>query len=319
MNSPKRMLVTGATGFIGSHVAREISWRGHDVVALHRTEKPKGADWTWQTIEELEKSGGRFDAIIHAAAIRHRHGIPAGDYLIQNTALTGRLLDFAKSSGSGRFVLVSSIAVFGWPKKLPISDENPYAPVGPYGESKVQCEKKVRESGHPYAIVRPSITYGPGDTNGMIDKLFRLMKAGTFRLVGSGHSRVQLVYIDDLAWAIAESALRQELDGAEFLCTYENPISMLGLCALCAKTLGQRPPWPNVPIFFARLAASGFEFLESLGVLRGEPLVTHEKIDMVTVDRAYEISRMRGLLAWAPPTGYVGGIEKTCTALGWSK
>ena len=48
-------------------------------------------------------------------------------------------------------------------------------------------------------------------------------------------------------------------------------------------------------------------------------LVTHEKIDMVTVDRAYEISRMRGLLAWAPPTGYVGGIEKTCTALGWSK
>ena len=80
----------------------------------------------------------------------------------------------------------------------------------------------------------------------MIDKLFRLMKAGTFRLVGSGHSRVQLVYIDDLAWAIAESALRQELDGAEFLCTYENPISTGPLRALRknprpASPLAERP------------------------------------------------------------------------------
>jgi nucleoside-diphosphate-sugar epimerase len=319
--SGRSVVVTGATGFIGGHVARLLARRGLDVLALHRrpSEPPREEGVRWTTIEEWERSEARFDALIHAAAVRHRHGVPPEEYGRQNVALSRRLLSSAKGR-VGRFVDVSSIAVFGWPEALPIDDEFPFRPVGPYGRSKVETEALVRESGIPFAIVRPSITYGPGDTNGMIDKLFHLLAAGRYRLVGPGTSRVQLVYVEDLAYAIAEAALGGGLDGAEFTCTYRDPISMRELSEAAARALGKKLPSLAVPLPVARLAALGFEALDALRVpfKGGEPPVTREKLRTVTVDRSYDIRRMRAVLRWEPPTGYAEGLRRTAGALGTS-
>ena len=310
--------VTGATGFIGGHVARALAARGVPVVALHRRSAPPptrpGISWT--TFEDFERHAGSYDALVHVAAVRHRHGVPPEEYGRQNLALTARLLAAAKGR-VGRFLDVSSIAVFGWPPELPIDETRPFAPVGPYGRSKVETEQMVRASGLPYAIVRPSITYGPGDTNGMIDKLFRLVKAGHYRLIGSGSSRVQLVYAEDLAHAIVETALRQGLDGAEFICTYREPITIRALSTLVAKIVSRPLPALGVPLGAARAAGLAFETLERFGVRfpGGEPPVTREKLQTVTVDRAYNIERMRGLLGWEPPTPYEEGLRRTAAAL----
>ncbi len=312
------VVVTGATGFIGGHVARALASRGVPVVALHRRTEPPAPrpGITWITFDDFERQGGAFDALVHAAAVRHRHGVPPEEYGRQNVALTARLLA-AANGRVGRFVDVSSIAVFGWPRELPIDESRPFDPVGPYGRSKVETERMVRTSGLPYAIVRPSITYGPGDTNGMIDKLFRLVKAGRYRLVGGGSNRVQLVYAEDLAHAIAETALRPGLDGAEFICTYRDPISVRKLSGLVAEVAGRPLPALGVPLGVARAAATAFESLEKLGVhfSGGEPPVTREKLQTMTVDRAYTIDRMRGLLGWEPPTAYEEGLRRTGAAL----
>jgi len=313
-----KVVVTGATGFIGGHVAREFARRGVGVVALHRrpAAPPAVPGVAWTSFDEWEHGGESADALVHAAAVRHRHGVPPEEYGRQNVALTERLLKGARGR-VGRFVDVSSIAVFGWPKELPINESRPFAPVGPYGRSKVATEQLVRTSGLPYAIVRPSITYGPRDTNGMIDKLFRLVKAGTYRVVGSGRSRVQLVYAEDLAFAVAEAALRPGLDGAEFICTYRDPISILRLSTLVGEIAGRPVPSLHVPLPVAVAAGIAFETLEKLGLLfgAGEPPVTREKLQTVTVDRAYRIDRMRSLLGWEPPTSYEDGLRKTAAAL----
>ncbi len=312
------VVVTGATGFIGGHVARELAARGVPVVALHRRHPAPAVipGVTWETFEEWERQGEASEALVHAAAVRHRHGVPPEEYGRQNVALTERLLKGARGRVS-RFVDVSSIAVYGWPRELPIDETRPFAPVGPYGRSKVTTEQLVRSSGLPYAIVRPSITYGPGDTNGMIDKLLRLVKAGRYRVVGKGESRVQLVFARDLAFALAEVALRPGLDGAEFICTYRDPISILRLSSLAADVAGRRSPGLHVPLAVALAAGIAFETLERLGVRfpGGEPPVTREKLQTVTVDRAYRIDRMRGLLGWEPPTSYEEGLRKTAQAL----
>jgi len=312
------VVLTGATGFIGGHVARELTRRRVPVVALHRrpSEPPGIPGVTWRTFDDWEDRGDPSDALVHVAAVRHRHGVPPDEYGRQNVALTERLLAAARGR-TGRFVDVSSIAVFGWPKELPIDEGRPFAPVGPYGRSKVATEQLVRTSGLPYAIVRPSITYGPRDTNGMIDKLFRLVKAGTYRVVGSGRSRVQLVYAEDLAFAVAEAALRPGLDGAEFICTYRDPISILRLSTLVGEIAGRPVPSLHVPLPVAVAAGIAFETLEKLGLLfgAGEPPVTREKLQTVTVDRAYRIDRMRSLLGWEPPTSYEDGLRKTAAAL----
>jgi nucleoside-diphosphate-sugar epimerase len=311
-------VVTGATGFIGGHVARAFVSRGIPVVALHRRAAPPAPRQgiTWTTFDDFERRGGAFDALVHVAAVRHRHGVPPAEYGRQNVALTARLLAAAKGR-VGRFVDVSSIAVFGWPRDLPIDESRPFDPVGPYGRSKVVTERMVRVSGVPYAIVRPSITYGPGDTNGMIDKLFRLVMAGRYRLVGGGSSRVQLVYVEDLAHAIAETALRPGLDGAEFICTHRDPISVRNLSRLVAEVSGRPLPALGVPLLVARAAAFTFESFERLGVRfsDGEPPVTREKLQTMTVDRSYTIDRMHGLLGWEPPTSYEEGLRRTGAAL----
>ena len=313
-----KVVVTGATGFIGGHVAGEFARRGVGVVALHRrpAAPPTVPGVAWTSFDEWERGGETADALVHAAAVRHRHGVPPEEYGRQNVALTERLLTGARGR-VGRFVDVSSIAVFGWPKELPIDECRPFAPVGPYGRSKVRTEQMVRDSGLPFAIVRPSITYGPGDTNGMIDKLFRLLRAGRYRVVGSGASRVQLVYADDLAFAIAETALRPGLDGAEFICTYREPISILRLSTLAGEAAGRPVPSLRVPLPVALAAGVAFEALERLGVRfpGGEPPVTREKLQTVTVDRAYRIDRMRSLLGWEPPTSYEEGLRRTAAAL----
>jgi nucleoside-diphosphate-sugar epimerase len=313
------VVVTGATGFIGGHVARALASRGIPVVALHRRAAPPAPrpGIAWTSFDDFGREGGSFDALVHVAAVRHRHGVPPEEYGRQNVALTARLLAAAKGR-VGRFVDVSSIAVFGWPRDLPIDESRPFDPVGPYGRSKVETERMVRTSGQPYAIVRPSITYGPGDTNGMIDKLFRLVKAGRYRLVGDGSSRVQLVYVEDLAYAIAEAALRPGLDGAEFICTYRDPITVRDLSGLVARVADCPLPALGVPLGVARAAAFTFESLEKLGLRfsDGEPPVTREKLQTVTVDRAYRIDRMRNLLGWEPPTSYEAGLYRTAEALG---
>ena len=315
---PSTVAVTGATGFIGGHVARLLARRGVEVVALHRRSvPPPPADGVrWTTFEEWEASGAPVEGFVHAAAVRHRHGVPPEEYGRQNVALTRRLLAAARGR-VGRFVDVSSIAVFGWPEELPIDDGFPYRPVGPYGRSKVETEALVRGSGLPWAIVRPSITYGPGDTNGMVDKLFRLISAGRYRLVGPGTSRVQLVYVEDLAHALAETALRPGLDGAEFTCTYRDPIPVRELSETAARVLGRRLPRLGVPLPLARLAALGFEALDALRVPfpGGEPPVTREKLATLTVDRAYDIRRLRERLGWEPPTGYEEGLRRTAASL----
>jgi len=230
-----------------------------------------------------------------------------------------RLGDLMLSASKGRvqrFVEVSSISVFGWPKRLPIDDKNPFAPVGPYGRSKVLCEEAVRRSGLPYVIVRPSITYGPHDTNGMIDKLFRLLRVGKFRVVGNGEGRVQLVYVSDLAHGIAEAALKPGIEGKEYTCTYKDPITMQELAEMAAQTIGRKLPRPNAPLWAAKLGAVVFETAEKLGIIRGEPLVTFEKIAMVTTDRSYCIDRMREVLGWEPLVGYREGLRLTAQASG---
>ena len=310
----RRVVVSGATGFVGWNLVHELLARGVQVVALHRRKQAPAPvrGLSWLTFDGLEQADLRADALVHAAAVRHRHGVPPDVYLSQNVALTDRLLAAARGRVR-RFVAVSSIAVYGWPGKGPIDESFPFAPEGPYGGSKVESESRVRRSGIPYAVVRPSITYGLGDTGGFVDKLLHLVSRGRYLVVGKGTNRLQLVHVADLAVALAETAVRPGLDGAEFICTYRDPIELSELSRLASLATGRSIPPVHVPLPLARLAALGFDALDRLGIPfpGGEPPVTREKLAMVATDRSYRIDRMRSYLGWDPPTGYEEGLRRT--------
>jgi nucleoside-diphosphate-sugar epimerase len=313
------VLITGATGFIGGGIARAAIAQGWQVTATHRGTSPANAPGIeWRALDATENwpPSRRFDAVIHAAALRHRHGIEPSAYGRTNAELTRRVIHLARRHAS-RLVLISSIAVYGWPKKLPIDESFPKAPVGEYGRSKIECEHEVREAGIPYTIVEPSITYGPGDTNGMMDKILHMVARRRFVLPGLGRTRVQLIYIDDLARLVLGAATSTRTRNETFICTYREPISIRELVRLAADAVGTHLPLVGPPVALLKLAALAFELGEWAGLIAGEPPLTREKLATVSVDRAYKIDRMRGLLGDEPRVGYGEGFRRTAQALGF--
>jgi nucleoside-diphosphate-sugar epimerase len=316
-----RIAVTGATGFIGHAIAREAVARGHDVVALYREKPPAdAAPARWAPFDDWIHIDDPFDVVVHAAALRHRHGIADDDYARVNVDLTRRVLDRARR-GRAAITHVSSISVYGWPRasRLPIDESFPFAPLNGYGRSKVATEELVMKAGIPWAIVQPSITYGPGDTSGMIDRMTRLIARRAFVLPGIARTRVQLVYIDDLARLTVDAAESPRAAGQRFICTYKDPIRVRRLVALIARAVGVRIPPIGPPVALLQAAGRAFEALDAAGMLRGEPPLTREKLATISVDRAYRIDGMRRVLGSEPRIGYEDGLSRTARALGLAR
>ena len=314
-----KIAITGATGFIGSALVREACARGHEVVALYRSAPPiAGSPARWEPLEDWLTSSEGIDVVVHAAALRHRHGVHDSDYGQVNEELTRRALKRAARGAAQRFVLISSIAVYGWPTgaRLPIDESFPADPVGSYGRSKVVTETLVKSAAMPWTIVQPSITYGPGDTNGMIDKMMRMIARHAFVIPGLGRSRVQLVYIDDLARITLDAATAASAAYARFICTYRRPIQVRDLVLTIARVVGGRVAPVGPPTALLSLAARGFEALEKVGAFSGrEPPLTREKLATISVDRAYRIDCLRSLLGTEPHFDYDEGLLRTARAL----
>lgn len=312
------ILITGATGFVGGGITQAALARGWHVTAAYRgAPRANASAIEWRTLDaiEAEPPSQRFDAVIHAAAIRHRHGIEPGAYARTNAELTRRVVRIAQKHAD-RLVLISSIAVYGRPKELPIDESFPQIPSGEYGCSKVECERAVRQAGICYTIIQPSITYGPGDSNGMMDKILRMVARRRFVLPGLGRSRVQLIYIGDLARLVLDAATSPRTRNETFICAYQNPISIRELVRLAANAVGKRAPLARLPVALLKLGAVVLELGERAGLISGEPLITREKLATVTVDCAYRIDRMRKLLGDEPQVHYDEGFRRTARSLG---
>ncbi|MDX2152687.1 MAG: UDP-glucose 4-epimerase GalE [Bryobacteraceae bacterium] len=150
-----KILVTGGAGYIGSHTCRLLLRRGHDVTIVddlsrgyaHNVESKRLWKIHLSDTEQLERlmAAERFDAVIHFAAY-----IAVGEstrepelYFANNVAGTVGLLNAMQKAGIRRLVFSSTAAVYGMPDRMPITEDMPFAPVNPYGESKVMVERML--------------------------------------------------------------------------------------------------------------------------------------------------------------------------------
>jgi nucleoside-diphosphate-sugar epimerase len=316
-----KVLVTGSTGFIGSHLVDALIEAGHDVFCAVRnigdaaTILPPRAI----SVDIEEILAGRFpfahgDALMHLAAIRHRWGVSHEDYFSANVGMTERLLE--SSAGKiDQFIYGSSIAVFGWPAKGPIDESYPYAPLNAYGKSKAFCEHLLMRSGQnlkpKITIIRPSITYGRRDPTGMLTKLATMIDRGIYATVGSGENRVQLAHVMDIVQGFLKALGNPQAFGRDYIITAQAPIRINRLVEMVAQEIGKPVPRWKVPLWPARLAALGLEgcYAAGLKICGREPIVAREKIQVMTTDRHYSIGRAVNELGYAPTFDYSNGIR----------
>lgn len=208
-----KVLVTGATGFVGSHLVEALRRRGDEVTALARSLKKAEAlrplavrviPGDLDDIVALSKAVEGQDVIYHVAGVISARS--EADFMASNRGGTRNLVEATKVSGAGpRFVLVSSMAAGGpSPRGRPLKGEEPPKPVTRYGRSKLAAERVVEASDLPWTIVRPPMVYGPRDRE--VLKVFRLARLGLGPVFGDGTQELSAVHGADLADALIAAA-----------------------------------------------------------------------------------------------------------------
>ena len=320
----RRLVVTGAAGFIGGHLLRTALEQGASVLGVVRAADgiPDRASMA-DVLADPQLLDGT-DVLIHAAAIRHRHGADPRAYRASNVDLVDALVR-AAAGRVGRFVLVSSVGVYGFPRfpaALPITEASPFAPRTLYSETKIEAEGLVAclapSLGLRYTIVRPTIVYGPGDTNGMLDKLAAMLRARRYRLVGPGDNTLHHTYVDDVVRGVFTLAESEAAVNDHFIVAGPETITLRRLGELVARAVGVEVPRVRIPLLLARLAASCIDLGTSrkLAFTTREPPINNEKLDVMTLPIAFDGSKARAA-GFAPRIGYEEGIARTLGT--WTK
>jgi len=218
-----KALVTGGTGFVGSHLIDALLKRGDEVTALVRT-PAKAARLADRGVRLVRGDLDALDALREAAAgtdvIYHVAGVVAArndaEFLQANRDGTANLLAAARASGSPRFVLVSSMAAAGpAARAVPLVGGEPPRPVTAYGRSKLAGEEVVRSGPLPWVILRPPMVYGPRDAE--VLKLFKMAKWGIAPVFGKGDQELSAIFGPDLAEALIAAGTSANTLGKTYL------------------------------------------------------------------------------------------------------
>ncbi len=265
------------------------------------------ADTAWGDlgdVESLQRAAAGCDLVYHLGGTYRGS---AAELQSSHVAGTARILRVMEPTA--RLVLVSSTSVYGWERDWPAGHNTTPRPTSAYGKAKLAAEQLVlaRPEGN-VVVARPTITYGPGDTQGMLARAVRLLGRWPRRFPGSGQNRIHLLHIDDLTSALI--MLGHTGDGI-FVLAGPEARPLRDILQLLATGAGLPPPVFGLPTPVLRPLVRGLEAAWSLTGRSGEAPVTTHSLDVATRDRAYSSARAEAELGWRPQVPVEEGLVAT--------
>ena len=321
-----KILVTGATGFIGSRLVERAVAAGNDVVAF-------GAESTrveTQRRRALDDSGIKVtiglladralllrlvsdrEIVFHLAAAQHESHCRDGHFYEVNVEGTRNLLDACAASGAPRFIHGSTIGVYGSARNAPLDEASSPRPDNIYGVTKLAAEDVVQSFAArlPVTIIRISETYGPGDQR--LLKLFRMVAKGTFPMIGGGRNEHQPIFIDDLIDGLWLAATRPAAEGQTFVLAGNEVLATRRYVELVAAALGGELRSVDLPLAPFWLAAVSLEkTLRPLGV---RPPWHRRRLDFFVKRFYFSLEKARSVLGFEPGKQFSQGALETA---GW--
>jgi nucleoside-diphosphate-sugar epimerase len=276
------LALTGATGFIGRHLLRELPRRGHRLRVLLRHPSSVPMQCASAVIGDLARPRNMsaalegVDAVIHSAGFTHgMSGIPENDYRVLNTEATINLARAARRAGAKRFIFLSSIRAQSGPTAdTVLTEADDPNPTDAYGRTKLAAERGLRDLDLDWVSLRAALVYGPG-VRGNIAQLMRLARSPFPLPLRSLDARRSLLALENLSAAIetvlkAPGTLRRP-----FIAADAGALTVAEMIAAMRNGLGrQRRVFPMSPVlleFVLRLMGQGEIYRRMSGSLVADP------------------------------------------------
>lgn len=324
----KRCLVTGANGFVGSHLVDELLVRGAVVRALVRKTsnlrwlEGKSAELVYGELRDpksLPPALSGADCVFHVAGVVRAMDRDA--YFRVNSGGTASLLEACCAAGRPRVVLVSSLAAGGPSGRGPaVSEDDPAHPVSFYGESKLDAERVAAEYSDrlPIAIVRPPVIYGPRDTD-----VFQVIKAAArwriAALAGGADMPISVAHVLDVVQCLILAAQSDDSAGQIFYMAGPKAITTGELIDAIERAVAHRVFTIPVPAPVLRIIGHLAELQSA--ITKKPALLNKDKVrEMLAGGWVCNIEKARRLLGFEPKIGIVEGMKSTvewCRENGW--
>lgn len=317
MSDSRTALVTGGTGFIGSHLVAELLANGWDVRCVVRPSsnlkwldglsiQPVTVDLADTDTTALKKGLEGVSTVFHFAGVTSS---PSDErYARVNTDGTRRIVNAMDEIAPGaHLIFCSSIVAAGPVKgKKTINETDAAKPITAYGRSKLAAEGIVEESGLKYAIVRPPLVYGPRDK--AVFSLFRFISHGYAPHLTTPNQKLSLVHVSDLVRGVLQIA---DNDGREiYYMTDGPPHTWEELMKTIGKALGREPKFISVSPGIADFVAK-FEQVRGM-VMGGKPFITPDRLtELFQTDWTCSDARARLDLEYEPQVTLAEGIKST--------
>ena len=320
-----RLLVTGGTGFIGSHLAEAGRRRGAEVVVLGLTDRPEeqanaellsrmGAEVLPGSITDAElcSRAARGATHIFHLAVAMREGGKSDEFFESiNLDGTRHLLQASVAERVERFVYCSTIGIYGHRAPGITSEASPLAPGNIYERTKVSAEGLVRDfaknCGLPAVVLRPADVYGPRDQR--LLKMFKGVSRGRFPLFGSGKGRRHMVYVDDVVSAFFKACERDEGIGEGLIVAGPRACTLREL--LDEVTAATGSPRFGVRLPLAPMLGIAAVVEDVCAALALDPPIYRRRMDFFHSDSEFDTSKARRLLGWEPKVDLREGIRRT--------
>ncbi len=318
------VLVTGATGFTGGHLAQYLAARGESVRALVRPQSRAKFDASplpahGVTLVEgdltdaaaLKRAAAGVDLVYHIAATYREAGQPDAAYRAINVEGTRNVVEAAAAGGAQRVVHCSTGGVHGHIVNPPANEDAPFNPGDVYQDTKLEAEQMARafadRTGFDVVVARPIGIYGPGDTRFL--KMFRGLARGKFPMIGSGKPFYHLTFIDDLVEGFRLCGTVAAARGRTYILAGPRYTTLEELVRLVARELNVQPPRVHLPVWPFWTAGLLCEVV--CVPLKIEPPIFRRRVDFYTKSRAFDTTRARTELGFAPAIDLEEGIRRT--------
>jgi len=251
-----RVLLTGATGFLGSHVGERLAQRGAELRLLTRRTSSlaylhglegERVEGDLRDPDSLQRAVQGVDVVVHAAGLTMGAALSEAEFQEVNALATGRLAKAARAAGVRRFVYVSSQAAQGPNDDGSSRAPDPPRPVSAYGRSKLAGEYAALAERDPMGVtvLRPPVVYGERDR--ALLPLYRLAKLGFVPVYGNGRNRISVVHVHDAAEAVVSAALADGQAGGVYAFSDGETHTWETLVEAFGRAYGRRPRLLRVP------------------------------------------------------------------------